>query len=306
MSSSPPPTGIRFGGLVWPGVLILIGAIALLVNTNVITGDRLYRLGDLWPLIVIVIGLELFIARAPMPANAAAVAGVLVILLALGGSFAYVAAGPSIPGGTHTIYRTGVAGKLDHASLDLNVGAATLKITGADIGGDLFRAQVEYSGPAPDISYETSNGHVEISQNTAFNFLGGQRFVMDLKLSSNVRWEVSVHSGSSADTYDVSKLNLASLEDDTGASREDISLGTPKGTVPVSINGGALTVNLHRPSGTDALVQVSGGAVNLTFDGHGQHAVGSVSAGNTSDNYFQVRINGGACTVTMDTNSGES
>jgi len=306
MGASRPPGGIRYSGLIWPGLLILLGAVALLVNTNVISADRLYRLGDLWPLLLIVIGLELFIVRAPIPANAAAVAGVLVLLLATGGAVTYVAAGAAVPGGTHTIDRSGTAGKLDHGSLEVNVGAATLKITGADIGGDLFRAHVEYEGPAPDISYDSSNGRVEISQSNGFHFFGPQHFVMDLQISSSVRWELAIHSGASADTYDLSKLNLGSLEDDTGASRENISLGTPKGSVPVSINGGALTVNLHRPNGTDALVQVSGGAVNLNFDGNVQRAVGSVSAGNTSDNYFQVRINGGACTVTMDTAAPES
>ena len=305
MSSTRPPTGIRYGGLVWPGILILIGAIALLVNTNVITGDRLYRLGDLWPVLLIVIGLELFIVRAPMPANTAVVAGILVLLLAVGGSVAYVAAGPSVAGGTHTIDRSDGLGGIDHGSLDVNVGAATLKIQSGDLGGQLFSAHIEYSGPAPDVSVDRSTGHVEISQNSTFH-IGSEHFALELKLNPTIPWTVAIHSGSAADTYDFAHVKLTSLEDDTGASRENISLGTPKGTVRVSINGGALTVNLHRPSGTDALVQVSGGAVNLTFDGHGQHAVGSVSAGNTSDNYFQVRINGGACTVTMDTNSGES
>ena len=295
------PGGIRYGGLIWPGLLIVLGAVALLVNTNVISADRLYRLGDLWPLLLIVIGLELFIVRAPMPANAAAVAGVLVLLLAAGGAVAYVAAGAAVPGGTHTIDRSGAAGNLDHASMEIDVGAATLKISGADIGGDLFRAHADYEGPAPDISYDSSNGRVVISQSSGFHFFGPQHFALDLSLSSAVRWQVTIHSGASADTYDLTKLDLESLEDDTGASREDISLGTPKGRVPVSINGGALTVNLHRPSGADALVQVTGGAISLTFDGHSQHASGEVSAGSSSSNYFQVRISGGACNVTMDT-----
>ena len=110
-----------------------------------------------------------------------------------------------------------------------------------------------------------------------------------------------MHSGAANDTYDFTKLQLASLEDDTGASREDISLGTPKGDVPVTINGGALTVHLHRPNQTAANVNVSGGAVSLDFDGQQHRAVGSVSAGTEAGDMFSIRINGGACTVTMDT-----
>ena len=297
--SSPSP-GYRFRGLIWPGLLILIGLVALLVNTNVISTDRLYRLGDLWPLLLIVIGLELFVTRAPMPANASAIAAVLIVLVAAGGAVAYVAAGPASPTGTHTVDRSGTTGKLDHASVEVDVGSATLNISGADIGGDLFRVHIEYSGPAPGVSYNSSNGRIEISQGSGFHLFGPQRFVMELKLSPAVRWDLALHSGAVADRYDLSRLNLASLEDDTGASKEDISLGTPKGTVPVTINGGALTVNLHRASGTAADVKVSGGAVALTFDGHVQHAVGAAEFGVTASDMFAVRVNGGACTVTMD------
>ena len=304
MSSQLP--GYRYRGLLWPAVLILIGAVALLVNTNVIAADRLYRLGDLWPLLLIVIGLELLVTRMPISASVSAVAAALILLVALGGSIAYVAAGPPVPTGTQTMDRSAPAGNLDHGSVDINVGGATLKITGANLAGDLFRSHIEYSGPAPGVSVERSTGRIEISQNSGFHFFGPQRFALDLKLSTTVHWTIAVHSGAANDAYDFSKLDLTSLEDDTGASREDISLGTPKGEVPIDINGGALTVKLHRPSGTAADVSVSGGAVTLNFDGHVQRAVGSVSASTAqSSDTFTVRVNGGACTVTMDTTANQ-
>ena len=292
--------GYRYRGLIWPAVLILLGAVALLVNTNVIPADRLYRLGDLWPLLLIVIGLVLLVTRMPFSPNASAAAAALILLVALGGSIAYVAVGPSVPTGTQTMDRSAPAGSLDHGSVDISVGGATLKITGADLGGDLFRSHIEYSGPAPDVSVERSSGHIEISQSSGFHIFGPQRFTLDLKLSSSVQWTIVVHSGGASDTYDFTKLRLASLEDDTGASRQDISLGTPKGNVPVTINGGALTVNLHRPGDTAARVSVSGGAVSLDFDGQQHRAVGSLNAGSEAADMFSIRTNGGACTVTMD------
>ena len=299
--SSPSP-GYRYRGLVWPAVLIVIGGIALLVNTNIISADRLYRLGDLWPLLLIVIGLELFVMRTPLPANTAAIAAVVILLVAVGSSIAYVAAGPSVPGGTQVIDRSASRGNLDRASLDVSVGGARLSMTGADLGGDLFRAHIRYSGPAPAVSVNTSTGHVEISQNSSFHIFGPRTFVLDLQLSSSVRWSVATHSGAANDTYDFRKLQLTSLEDDTGASHLDISLGTPQGNVPVDINGGALTVNLHRSATAGAEVTVSGGAVTLNFDGRVHRAVGEVGdSGGTGSDQFTVRVNGGACTVTMDT-----
>ena len=290
MSAQTP--GYRYRGLIWPAVLILLGGVALLVNTNIISADRLYRPGDLWPLLLIVIGLELLVTRMPISANASAVAAALILLVALGGSIAYVAVGPSVPTGIQT--------------MDNSVGGATLKITGADLGGDLFRSHIEYSGPAPGVSVVRSTGHVQISQSSGFHILGQQRFTLDLKLSSSVRWTIAVHSGAADDMYDLTKLQLTSLEDATGASRQDISLGTPKGNVPVTINGGALTVHLHRSNNTAAEVNVSGGAVSLDFDGQQHRAVGSLSAGTEASDMFSIRISGGACTVTMDTNATQN
>jgi hypothetical protein len=75
--------------------------------------------------------------------------------------------------------------------------------------------------------------------------------------------------------------------------------------VPVEINGGALTVRIHRPSGTEASVEVSGGAVNLSADGKNMHAVGHLSYDSAglpgALNSYRIEVNGGACTVTLDT-----
>jgi hypothetical protein len=71
----------------------------------------------------------------------------------------------------------------------------------------------------------------------------------------------------------------------------------------VQINGGALTVHLHRLGGA-ASVKVSGGAVSLTFDGETSAAVGSVSHSTApADDMYEVTVDGGGCTVTMDTSS---
>ena len=301
MSARTP--GYRYRGLIWPAVLILIGAVALLVNTNLIAADRLYRLGDLWPLLLVVIGLVLLVTRMPISPNASAIAAALILLVAIGGSIAYVAVGPSVPTGTQTMDTTAPGGKLDHGTVDITVGGATLKITGTDLGSDLFRSHIEYQGPPPDVSVGRSTGHIEISQNSGFRIFGPQRFTLDLKLSSSVKWKIAVHSGAANDTYDFTKLQLTSLEDDTGASREDISLGTPKGNVPISVNGGALTVHVHRPTNTAARVNVSGGAVSLDFDGQQHRAVGSISAGIEATDMFSISVSGGACTVTVDQNS---
>jgi hypothetical protein len=173
------------------------------------------------------------------------------------------------------------------------------------LGTDLYRAHIEYAGSKPQVSLDRSTGDLQISQNNEFGFFGSRRLVLDLQISSAVAWNFSVNTGAASDTFKLSTLKVGSMELSTGASHEDITLGAPTGVVPISVNGGALTVHIQRPSGTEASVQVSGGAVNLNADGRQYHAVGDQSW--QSNGYsgaadaYRVDVNGGACNVTMQT-----
>jgi hypothetical protein len=285
----------------WPAVLILIGVVALLVNAGLVSTDRLSLLEDLWPLILIVIGLEL-LARRGLQGSAGDVAAVLIVLLAAGGAIAYVAVAPN-PGGTQKLDSSAAVGGLDHASLEVDVGAATITVVGSSsIEKDLYRASIEYSGPKPELNLDGSNGNLRIRQgNSSFGVFQTHRFTMHLQINSSVPWTIATNSGAATETYMLAAVHVGSFEINTGASREDITLGKPSGVVPIAINGGAVTVHLHRPAGTAASVRVSGGAVSLSFDGHQYRAIGTVGeTTETQTNMYRAEINGGACTVTMD------
>ena len=290
----------------WPVVLIVIGIFALLVDLNVVSADRLYRLADLWPLILIVIGLEL-IARRTLQGTAVDIAAVLILLIAGVGAIAYIAAGPAIPGGTHTLTASDQVGSLSAATLDVEVGAADLTVVGdMSMGPDLYRAVLTYSGPKPEVTLDKETGEVRISQQGQFGIFGSRHLAIDLHISPSVTWGFSLNSGATNATFNLKNVKLTTMESNTGAVRLDITLGPPKGIVQISANGGALTVRVHRPSGTEAAVHVSGGAVNLTADGHHTGAIGSAKwqsdgYANASDAY-SIEVNGGACTVSVDTN----
>ena len=294
-------TTYRYRSFFWPAVLILAGLIALLVNTGAIPVDRLDQLLDLWPLILIVIGLELILRRS-VRGLAGDVAAALIVLLAVVGAVGYVATTPS-PSATHAMDASGSLSGLDAAALEIDVGAATIDVSGSDLGSDLYRAHIEYSGPAPKVDFNQSSGKLKISQ-PSDGFFGNRKFKLTLQLNVAVPWTVTENTGAASDNIDFSQLHLGSLRLNTGASHEEITLGPLSGTVPVEVNGGALTVHVHRPAGVETSVRVSGGAVNLTADGRSFHAIGSAAF--TSDGYgdandrYRISVNGGACTVTLD------
>jgi hypothetical protein len=294
----------RYRSFFWPAVLILAGLVALLVNTGQITADRVVQLVTLWPVVLIVVGLEIVVRRT-LRGPVGDLAAALIIVLAVVGSATYVAIAPS-PAATHSLDASAAAGDLRQASLEVNAGGARITVSGgSDIGSDLYRAHIQFPGQKPDVSLDRSSGRVVISERNT-NFFGFQTgsFVLQIQLNPGVRWTIAENTGASTDTIDVTHMQVAGITINTGASTENITLGAPSGSVPVEINGGALTVRLHRPPGAEAGVSVSGGAITLTVDGHGSHAIGSLSQetpgfAGAADAY-RIRVNGGACTVTLD------
>jgi hypothetical protein len=293
----------NYRSVFWPAVLIVAGVVALLANAGVLSTERLSLLADMWPLILIVIGLEM-LARRRFQGGAADLAAVLIVLIAAGGALAYVALAPN-PGAGHRLDASTPVGGLDHASLEVNVGAATITLTGSNqLEGDLYRAHIQYSGSRPDVRLDRSNGSLQISQGNSFGTFQSRGFVLELNINSSLPWTIQTNSGAATETYNLAAVHVGSIEINAGSARVDITLGKPAGIVPITVNGGALTLNLHRPPGAAASVMVSGGSVSLDFDKKHSRAFGSVGQGTQiGPDMYKVEVSGGACTVTMDTSA---
>lgn len=295
---------IRYRSYFWPAVLILAGVIALLVNTGAIPVDRLILLVNLWPVVLIVIGLEIVVRRG-LQGTTANVAAAAVALVAVAGAAVYVGIGPS-PLANQKEDVQAALGDLKQASLEVDVGSATVNVSGgSDLGADLYHAHIEFSGPKPDVSLDRSTGELTISQNSNYPFgLQPGQFNLTIQLSTEIPWTISENTGASRDTINIPQLTVSRIELNTGAAEEEITLGPPKGTVPIEVNGGALTVRVHRPSGVDASVAVSGGAISLNADNRSTHGIGELtwqsSGFSGATDAYRITVDGGACNVTVD------
>src|SRR5258708_8486940 len=237
----------RYRSYFWPAVLILIGIIALLVNSGVISTDRLNLLFDLWPVILIVIGLEL-LGRRGIPGENGEVAGVRIVLLAAGGAIAYVARAPN-PTTSGKLDTHATLGNLTHAALEIDAGAANITVTGtSSLEGDLYHATITYSGPKPQVNLDRSDGTLTISQgNSGFGVFQTRRFTLDLQINSTIPWTVTSNGGASTETFKLASLPPKSMDINTLASREDITLGPPSALLPLTLHDAALPVNLPPP-----------------------------------------------------------
>src|SRR5260370_11400805 len=238
----------RYRSYFWAAGLMLIGIVALVVNSGVISTDRLNLLFDLWPVILIVIGLEL-LARRTIPGQNGDVAGVLIVLLAAGGAIAYVALAPN-PTTSGKLDSHATLGNLTHAALEIDAGAANITVAGtSSLEGDLYHATITYSGPKPQVNLDRSDGTLTISQgNSGVGVFQTRRFTLDLQINSTIPWTVTSNGGASTETFQLSSPPLKSMGGNTRARPEDITPGSPTAAVANTINGRALTLNLHPPT----------------------------------------------------------
>jgi len=254
--------------------------------------------------ILIVIGLELVIRRS-MKGPTGDIAAALVVLLAVVGAAAYVAIAPN-PSATQTFEASNDIGSITEARAEIDVGAATIAISsGGDLGSKLYHARIDYSGTKPEVRLDSS-GKLTISQPSGnFVFEPSRRIRVDLALNPTVGWTLTVNSGAISSTIDAVHLHVAGVNFNTGAASADITLGPPSGIVPVTFSGGALTVRVHRPGGTAVRAEVSGGAVSLNGDGRDMHAIGQLnyesSGFSSAADGYRVKLDGGSCTLTLDT-----
>src|SRR2546429_5174472 len=269
----------RIRGLLIPLLLIAIGAIVLLANVGVLSSDVLMRLGDLWPLLLVILGLQL-ILNHPLPRQQAALLGLGATVLIGIAAVAYATLAPATNFGTRQANVSDRIGGLTAATLDLGYSRATVDIQGGtNLGDSLYQAHVEYPGSddPPAISLDHESGTLAIGERSSFSPLrlfGAARRHVVITLTDRIPWTIKITGGLANARLDLRRLQLAKVEISGGASRLDAQLPSPKGTVLIDISGGLSNLTLRAPTGAQWHVAVSGGVSGLRINGSSYAAIG--------------------------------
>jgi hypothetical protein len=127
----------------------------------------------------------------------------------------------------------------------------------------------------------------------------------EVELNARIPWDIEVRGGASRLVADLRGLRLGALSVNGGASRLEVVLPAPSGTVVVVILGGASNVAIQRPNGIAARLRVSGGATKLKFDDRRVGASGG-EVNLQSWNYegaierYDIAVTGGANNLSID------
>jgi cell wall-active antibiotic response 4TMS protein YvqF len=288
LSSAAPPYGAppapprprRRGGVVGPLILIFLGAVFLLQNTGYLPPNFWLNLWKLWPLVLVLVGIELLLAhRVPW----LALAGLAAVVLVLGSITMGMGITPG-SGPTSTAASTSTQtdlGGANQAAVTVRFGAGQLDLGPIEQPSQNALASMTYQGPpqlAPKPRYTLVSGGVgQLEyQSTAREgppfvpFVNGQNADaarMQLNLAPTVPIaSLNVQTGATDARLDLSSLRVATLDMSIGAATAWVRFPEAAGLTTGHISGGASTITLEVPQGVAAQIQHHGGLSTLNID----------------------------------------
>lgn len=254
-------------GLTWAVILIAVGVIFLLNNLHITTVDWL-ALARYWPVILILLGLDVLIGRNSVFGSLAAAAVALVVI---GGLvwFTSVVPGRVVLGG-NTVTRdiSQALGDAKTLTLDLNIGAAKTNLKA--LHGSQNAVEGKYTTNSEmqvDVSYNTSGdaGTVRIEQNGR----GDARWmdnsftgILDLGLTDGVPVAIDADMGVGEGTLDLTGIKLTSLKIDTGVGAVTVILPA-SGDLNVIVQTGVGAVTIRVPKALEGQITYDGGLSSL-------------------------------------------
>jgi hypothetical protein len=277
-------------GVFWPLLLIALGLVFLLQNYGLISGISWIAIASLWPVLLILIGLDIAFARRwPLATLAAEV-------LVIAGGLALAAYAPNMGPGIFVFARgdghgvsdvTVPRGDATQLVLTLNAGATrAYHVSGG------ATALVEAHSANPDLRVRTlgtsARPDVRVDQVSPDGFprpvAAGD---IQIRLASDVPTSLTINAGAGEFDFDLSDIRVTDARVNVGASSMRFVLPKPTSTqnVDIRMNGGASSITITVPDGVEARIQTTGGLLSLRSDntrlGSGGGTGGCVACGSS-------------------------
>lgn len=249
------------GGLLFPLILIALGVAFLLGNVGYLPPISARALLSLWPLLLLVAGIEMIFARREPLVALALQVGVIALGVAL---VAGQPAGLFAPRGASSsevdVERDSATTAL---SLRVSGGAGRYEVT----GGATRLVEARSTGGEIRVRTTRTAGRADVRVSPAdvdFEFfrprVPGEVIV---RAASDIPTSVHVQGGAGEFFVDLSAIQTTDAEIEAGAAEVRVILPRPKGTVAVRIEAGASTVTIEVPEGVEARVTTRGGALSF-------------------------------------------
>lgn len=309
-----PSTPRRGPDLFWPIILIGAGVIFLLANFGVITGNPWPIIANLWPVILIVIGLDIMFGRRSLLGGLIG-AGLGLVLIA--GLICLLIAQPNLPGlnfgmgnaSLQTRHIEAPLASIQTANVSLAFGSGDYRLFALGDSAKLIDGEVSYYG---DLTFEVNapNDRADVRVESRFSgpFFG---FMMpdekwDIGLNTKPVYDLDLNFGSGGGNADLSQLTLSGGQVDGGSGRVEMRLpATGKFTLNAQGGSGGLTfrvpgkiaLRVEYKHGSGGLN--SGARFNLISGERNRDGVYETENFGSADNAITLIVNGGSGSINI-------
>ncbi len=255
------------GGLVGAVILIGLGVAFLLNNMGILSVNWLGLL-RFWPVLLILVGLDVLLGRRSLIGQLImAVLGLAIVIGVI-----YLASGTAVSADAITRQISQPLGEVEELDVTLQLGAfatniTTLSDSNMAVSGDYTTdPQLEL---IVDYDDSGSTGKLEISQedDMVFPLPGNGNFSgeLNLGLTDNIPVKLEVNAGAGDLDLDLTGLNLTSLDLNLGAGQLTLLL-PEQGDFEVSVGGGVGDIQVTVPDSLDARIDIDSAIVGRTID----------------------------------------
>src|SRR4051812_47269610 len=161
-------------------------------------------------------------------------------------------------------------GSVDHANIELDMGAGELAVRG---GADkLINGSFQFNIPSgePHVRSSISGTHatITIEQPKNMHLGGNQRYRWDLDLNNQVLTDLALNCGAGQARLNLGDLALRTLTVHMGAGQVDLDLrGTPARDYDVDVSGGVGQATIKLPRNVGIRAEAHGGIGQIDVTG---------------------------------------
>ena len=293
--------------LFWPIILIGAGIIFLLSNLHVISGNPWPIIWNLWPVLLIVIGLDILFGRRSMLGGL--IGAALGVLLVVGVIFLLVLQ-PNLPGFSfgsselHTSHNSALLGNVQAAGVSIDFGSGVNRLYAFGDSDKLVNADISYYGSLTfDVSASNNQANIQINSRNSGLFFGGfgGGEKQDIGLNTRPVYDLNLSAGSGGADLDLSRLNLSGGRVDVGSGGVDLRLPSA-GKFTLRIDGGSGSLNVRTPGSLALRVEVDRGSGSFSASSRlktvGKDVFETEGFG-SAQNAITLIVNGGSGSISM-------
>lgn len=244
-------------------ILIVLGLILLLGNLGYISFDILFNIFDLWPLLLVIAGINILFNKKPI-INIIAWVVFFIILIVYGGIYG----GRNIRS-SHVGFNTSFTKPVEtsHGQFALHTGAAQIDID----SGDRELLKVNGHGNKLDYSHTFRNNN----ELAIFNFTNKNDKSMifnnrtskyNFELNENIIWDLGLDLGAISGTLNFEDIPVKNVDLNIGAGNLQIILGEKHNKTNFKIDGGVSNLKIAVPRDAGIRIRLDGALNKIDLD----------------------------------------